>query len=90
MTNADLLAETIIALIVENATLRAALSPVLHDPFIEVDQLPGEFDQALQEINDRRRGAGLKPCATDSGFKQAVIDRFLQRMEKQARVMVGH
>ena len=85
--SADDLRELIIFIIIENAQVRAAASPVWHGAFLDVDQLGIEFDTALDEINQVRFGQKKEPLAVDASFKQAVIDSLLRRMEAAGRVV---
>lgn len=87
--SADTLRELIIYLMIENAQVAAAVSPIIRPPFLDVDNLGIEFDRALEEINDIRTEGGKEKIEVDAGFKQAVIDTLMRRMEAQGRVMVG-
>lgn len=84
--NPDTLRELLIYLMIENAQARAAASPLIMDPFLAVDQLPAEFDKALDEVNGHRHAEGAKPLVVDDSYKQAVIDSLLVRMENQGRM----
>lgn len=87
--SADVLREWIIALMIENAQIRAAVGPVIHSPFLDVDNLGVEFDAALNEINDIRANRKLVALEVDAGFKQSVLDSLLRRMESRGRVVFG-
>jgi len=84
--SADSLRELIIFIIIENAQARAAASLVFHHPTIDVEDLPTEYDRAMDEINGHRQAFGQDKVETDDAFKQAVIDTLLRRMERDGRV----
>jgi len=82
--SADQLREVILALMIENAQVRAAVGG--HDPVLSVDSLGAEYDAALDEINQARAGVKASPFETDLVFKLEVIDTLMRRMEAQGRV----
>jgi hypothetical protein len=86
---ADALREVIIGLIVENAQVRAAASPVAHGAFLDEDELPEAFDQALDEINVWRSERQQAPVEVDDSFKQNVIDTMIRRAEAAGRMRAG-
>jgi hypothetical protein len=86
--SADQLRELIIAIIIENAEVRASVGPVWHPPFIDLEDLPAEFDTALDEINEVRTGQKLARVEVLQDFKTAVIDTLVRRMESAGRVLV--
>ena len=85
--SADDLRELIIFIIIENAQVRAAVSPVWHGAFLDVDNLGIEFDTALDEINQVRHGQKKQPLEVAADFRLAVIDSLLRRMEAAGRVV---
>ncbi len=85
----DKLRFLIIALMVENAQVKAATGPVIHEPYLDVDKLGIEFDRALDEINEYRYGAKLEKINVDASFKQAVIDTMIKQAERSGRMMIG-
>jgi len=86
---ANQLREGIIAIIIENAQIKAATGPVVHEPFLDVDLLGVEFDRALDEINEYRFNRKMAKIDVDATFRQAVIDTIKRRAENSGRMMIG-
>lgn len=86
--SADQLREIILALMTENAQVRAVVGG--HDPVLAVDTLGAEYDAALDEINQARAGVKAAAIETDLTFKLETIDTLMRRMEAQGRVHGRH